>query len=57
MGPKADPNEVARQVFAALEAGKEQVLADNLTRQVKQGLSADPGVYVEFGCQQSQAAR
>jgi NAD(P)-dependent dehydrogenase (short-subunit alcohol dehydrogenase family) len=56
-GPKADPGEVVRQVFVALEAGKEQVLADELTRQVKQGLSADPGVYVEFGHQQSQAAR
>jgi hypothetical protein len=56
-GPKTDPNEVARQVFAALEAGKEQILADDLTRQVKQGLSADPGVYIEFGRQQSQAGR
>jgi short-subunit dehydrogenase len=56
-GPKTDPNEVARQVFAALEDGKEQILADDLTRQVKQGLSADPGIYIEFGRQQSQAAR
>jgi NAD(P)-dependent dehydrogenase (short-subunit alcohol dehydrogenase family) len=56
-GPKADPNHLARQVLVALEAGKEELLADDLTRQVKQGLSADPGVYVEFGRQQSQAAR
>jgi NAD(P)-dependent dehydrogenase (short-subunit alcohol dehydrogenase family) len=56
-GPKADPNDVARQVFVALEAGKKEVLADDLTRQVKQGLSAEPGIYVEFGRQQSQAVR
>jgi NAD(P)-dependent dehydrogenase (short-subunit alcohol dehydrogenase family) len=56
-GPKADPNEVARQVFAALEAGKEEVLADDLTRQVKQGLSVNPGVYIDYGRQQSQAVR
>jgi NAD(P)-dependent dehydrogenase (short-subunit alcohol dehydrogenase family) len=56
-GPKADPNDVARQALAALEAGKEEVLADELTRQVKEGLSAEPGIYVEFGLRQSRAAR
>jgi hypothetical protein len=30
----------------ALEAGAEEVLADEITRQVKRGLSAEPGVYL-----------
>ena len=45
-GPKADPLDVARQTLAALEAGQDEVLADALTRGVKQGLSAQPGVYL-----------
>jgi len=46
--PKADPADVARQVLAALEAGREEVLADDITRRVKQGLSAEPAVYIQF---------
>jgi NAD(P)-dependent dehydrogenase (short-subunit alcohol dehydrogenase family) len=38
--PKADPADVVRQVLAAIEAGQEEVLADELSRQVRQGLSA-----------------
>jgi NAD(P)-dependent dehydrogenase (short-subunit alcohol dehydrogenase family) len=45
-GPKADPLDVARQTLAAVEAGQDEVLADALTRNVKQGLSAQPGVYL-----------
>lgn len=45
-GPKADPLDVARQTLAALEAGTDEVLADDLSRGVKQGLSAQPGVYL-----------
>jgi len=45
-GPKAEPQDVARQTLAALEAGQDEVLADGLTRNVKQGLSAQPGVYL-----------
>lgn len=45
-GPKTHPDEVAAQVLAALEAGREEVLADAITRQVKQGLAAEPGVYL-----------
>lgn len=45
-GPKADPLDVARQTLAALEAGQDEVLADELSRGVKQGLSAQPGVYL-----------
>jgi NAD(P)-dependent dehydrogenase (short-subunit alcohol dehydrogenase family) len=45
-GPKAAPLDVARQTLAALEAGQDEVLADELSRGVKQGLSAQPGVYL-----------
>lgn len=45
-GPKASPDDVAAQVLAALESGREEVLADAVTRQVKQGLAAEPGVYL-----------
>lgn len=39
-GPKADPAEVVRTVFDAVEAGQYEVLADDDTVQVKAGLSA-----------------
>ena len=38
--PKVDPNDVARLVLEALETDQDEVLADDLTRKVKQGLSA-----------------
>jgi NAD(P)-dependent dehydrogenase (short-subunit alcohol dehydrogenase family) len=44
--PKSTPQEVVRRTLDALEAGSEEVLADELTRQVKQGLSAEPAVYL-----------
>lgn len=44
--PKAAPGDVVRQVFAALAAGQEEVCADELSRHVRQSLSADPGVYL-----------
>ncbi|MBX3658234.1 MAG: SDR family oxidoreductase [Ramlibacter sp.] len=44
--PKSTPEEVVKRALDALEAGSEEVLADDLTRQVKQGLAADPGVYL-----------
>jgi NAD(P)-dependent dehydrogenase (short-subunit alcohol dehydrogenase family) len=44
-GPKADPRDVVRQALDALAAGRDEVLADELTRQVKQGLT--PGVYLQ----------
>lgn len=43
---KAAPDDVVRQALAALEAGAEEVLADEATRQVKRGLSFEPGVYL-----------
>jgi len=43
---KSTPDEVVRRALDALEDGAEEVLADEVTRQVKQGLSAHPGVYL-----------
>jgi NAD(P)-dependent dehydrogenase (short-subunit alcohol dehydrogenase family) len=44
-GDKTSPDDVAKQTFAAVEAGLPEVLADAVTRQVKQGLVADPPAY------------
>lgn len=38
--PKASPDDVARQTLDGVAAGAVEVLADELTRQVKQGLSS-----------------
>jgi NAD(P)-dependent dehydrogenase (short-subunit alcohol dehydrogenase family) len=38
-GPKLAPGELAGQILDAVEAGREEVLGDELTRQVKAGLS------------------
>lgn len=44
--PKSTPEAIVSQALDALEAGEEEVLADERTRQVKQGLSASPAVYL-----------
>ena len=44
--PKAQPRDVVAQVLAAVESGAEEVLADDLSRQVRQGLAAPRGVYL-----------
>ena len=44
--PKSAPDVVVRRTLDALEAGAEEVLADERSRQVKLGLSAEPGVYL-----------
>ncbi len=44
--PKVDPKDVVRQTLAAIEAGEDEVLADALSRQVRQGLAAERGVYL-----------
>ena len=44
--PKSRPEDVVRQVLEALEAGRDEVLADDISRQVKAGLSAPHGVYL-----------
>lgn len=47
--PKSTPEEIVARAFDALEAGADEVLADEMTQQVKQGLSAEPGVYLRMG--------
>ncbi len=44
--PKSRPEDVARQVLEALEAGRDEVLADEISRRVRFGLSAERGVYL-----------
>jgi NAD(P)-dependent dehydrogenase (short-subunit alcohol dehydrogenase family) len=43
---KANPDDVAQQVVDALASGAEEVLADDLSRNVRQGLAAPRGVYL-----------
>jgi NAD(P)-dependent dehydrogenase (short-subunit alcohol dehydrogenase family) len=45
--PKALPSDVVAQAIAAIEAGAGEVLADDLTRQVKRGLSAERGICLD----------
>lgn len=45
--PKSTPEQIVGRAFDALEAGADEVLADALTQQVKLGLSAQPGVYLQ----------
>jgi NAD(P)-dependent dehydrogenase (short-subunit alcohol dehydrogenase family) len=44
--PKTPPAEIARSIFAALQAGGEEVLTDETSRQVKQGLTAPRPAYL-----------
>lgn len=44
--PKSDPSVIAERVLHALEAGELEVLADDFTAQVKQGLNAPRSVYL-----------
>ena len=44
--PKASPETIARLAFDGLEAGELEVLADDLTRQVKQSLSTAAAAYL-----------
>jgi NAD(P)-dependent dehydrogenase (short-subunit alcohol dehydrogenase family) len=45
--PKLAPADVVRTTLDALEAGASEVLADELTRKVHSGLSAEPAVYLQ----------
>ncbi len=45
--PKSAPEVIVRRTLDALEAGAEEVLADERARQVKQGLTAQPAVYLQ----------
>ena len=44
--PKLAPADVVSQVLAAIEANRDEVLADETTRLVKMGFNADPSVYL-----------
>jgi len=44
--PKSTPQEIVRRAFDGLEAGAAEVLADEMTRQVKQSLSAPTAAYL-----------
>jgi NAD(P)-dependent dehydrogenase (short-subunit alcohol dehydrogenase family) len=46
--PKVKPVDVVRQVLSAIEAGRDEVLADDITRQIKAGLSDEEGIYLNF---------
>ena len=46
--PKVKPADVVRQTLNAIEGGREEVLADALTRRVKAGLSDRLGIYLNF---------
>ncbi len=43
--PKTSPQDIVARVLAALENGEEEVLADEVSRNVKAGLNAEPPVY------------
>jgi NAD(P)-dependent dehydrogenase (short-subunit alcohol dehydrogenase family) len=45
--PKSAPEEIVRTTLDALERGDREVLADEITRQVHRGLSADPPAYFQ----------
>lgn len=45
--PKSRPEDIVARALDALESGAEEVLADEFTRQVKQGLSAERGIYLQ----------
>ena len=44
--PKSTPEEVVERTLQALEAGALEVLADDMTKQAKSALSAEPAVYL-----------
>ncbi|MFY9510574.1 MAG: SDR family oxidoreductase [Rubrivivax sp.] len=45
--PKSTPEAIVERALDALEAGADEVLADELTQQVKRGLAAEPAVYLQ----------
>jgi hypothetical protein len=54
--PKVKPVDVVRQALSALEAGRDEVLVDDMTRQIKAGLSNEPGIYLNFDPSRAEAA-
>jgi len=54
--PKVKPSDVVGQALNALEAGRDEVLVDDLTRQVKAGLSDESAIYLDFDPRMGAAA-
>jgi NAD(P)-dependent dehydrogenase (short-subunit alcohol dehydrogenase family) len=54
--PKIKPVDVVWQVFSAIEAGRDEVIADDLTRRVKAGLSNEVGAYLNYDTDRATAA-
>jgi NAD(P)-dependent dehydrogenase (short-subunit alcohol dehydrogenase family) len=44
--PKTSPELIVARTLDALEAGADEVLADDITRHVKQGINAEPSLYL-----------
>ena len=47
--PKLAPAVVVERAYAALARGQDEVLIDELSQQVKQGLTAEPSLYLAVG--------
>ena len=45
-GAKASPDDIAHMAIAALQEGKSELLADDVTRGVHEGLTANPPMYL-----------
>ena len=54
--PKVTPMDVVRQALSAVETGRDEVLVDDMTRQVKAGLSDREGIYLNFDPEHTVAA-
>jgi hypothetical protein len=54
--PKVKSADVVRQVLSAIDGGRDEVLADEMTRQVKAGLSDEMGIYLNFDPERAVAA-
>jgi NAD(P)-dependent dehydrogenase (short-subunit alcohol dehydrogenase family) len=44
--PKTSPESIVKATYDGLEAGAEEVLADERSQNTKRGLSAEPGIYI-----------
>lgn len=51
--PKLAPGVVVERAYAALEQGRDEVLIDELSQQVRQGVAAEPGAYLRYGIPQA----
>jgi hypothetical protein len=54
--PKITAIDVVRQALSAVAAGRDEVLADDMTRKVKAGLSDREGIYLNFDPQRAVLA-